>query len=37
MLPHQIRFVILKRAGVRFLLRYTNRGQYIKNFPALDF
>jgi hypothetical protein len=37
MLTHQIRFVIFKRTGMRFLFRYTNRGQDIKNFPALDF
>jgi hypothetical protein len=37
MFTHQIRFVIFERAGMRFLFRYTDRGQNIKNFPALDF
>jgi hypothetical protein len=37
MLPHQVRFVIFQRAGVRFFLRDAHRGQHIKNFPALDF
>jgi hypothetical protein len=37
MLPHQVRFVIFQRAGVRFLLRDAHRGQHVKNFPALDF
>jgi hypothetical protein len=35
--PHQFRFVIFQRTGVRFLLRHAHRGQYVKNFPALDF
>jgi hypothetical protein len=37
MLPHQFRFVIFQRTGVRFLLRNTHRGQNVKNFLALDF
>jgi hypothetical protein len=37
MLPHQVRFVIFQRAGVRFLLRDAHRGQHVKNFLALDF
>jgi hypothetical protein len=35
--PHQFRFVIFQRTGVRFLLRDTHRGQRVKNFLALDF
>jgi len=37
MFPHQFRFVILKRTGVRFFLRDAHRGQNVKNFLALDF
>jgi hypothetical protein len=37
MLPHQVRFVIFQRTGVRFLLRDAHRGQHVKNFLALDF
>jgi hypothetical protein len=37
MLPHQFRFVIFQRTGVRFFLRNTHRGQHVKNFLALDF
>ena len=37
MFPHQVRFVIFQRTGVRFLLSDAHRGQYIKNFLALDF
>jgi hypothetical protein len=37
MLPHQFRFVIFQRTGVRFLLRNTHRRQNVKNFLALDF
>jgi hypothetical protein len=37
MFPHQFRFVIFQRTGVRFLLRDTHRGQHVKNFLALDF
>jgi hypothetical protein len=37
MSPHQFRFVIFQRTGVRFFLRDAHRGQRIKNFPALDF
>jgi len=37
MFPHQVRFVIFQRTGVRFLLRDTHRGQCVKNFLALDF
>jgi hypothetical protein len=37
MLSHQVRFEVFQRTGVRFLLRDTHRGQYVKNFPALDF
>jgi hypothetical protein len=37
MLSHQIRFEVFQRTGVRFLLRDTHRGQYVKYFPALDF
>jgi len=37
MLPHQFRFVIFQRTGVRFLLRHAHRGQHVKNFLALDF
>jgi hypothetical protein len=37
MFPHQFRFVIFQRTGVRFLLRNTHRGQHVKNFLALDF
>ena len=36
MFPHQVRFVIFQRTGMRLLLRNTHRGQYVKNFPALD-
>jgi len=36
-LANQIGFVIFQRTGVRFLLRHAHRGQYVKNFPALDF
>jgi len=37
MLPHQFRFEVLKRTGVRFFLRDAHRGQHVKNFLALDF
>ncbi len=37
MAPHQVRFMVLKGTGVRFLLRDAHRGQYVKNFLALDF
>jgi hypothetical protein len=37
MLSHQVRFEVFQRTGVRFLLRDTHRGQYVKYFPALDF
>jgi hypothetical protein len=37
MLAHQVRFVVFKGTGVRFLLRDTHRGQSVKNFLALDF
>jgi hypothetical protein len=37
MLPHQFRFVIFQRTGVRLLLRNAHRGEHVKNFPALDF
>jgi hypothetical protein len=37
MSPHQFRFVIFQRTGVRLLLRNAHRGQYVKNFFALDF
>jgi len=37
MFPHQLRFVIFQRTGVRLLLRNAYRGQYVKNFLALDF
>ncbi len=37
MFPHQFRFVIFQRTGVRFLLRNAHRGQHVKNFLALDF
>jgi hypothetical protein len=37
MLPHQFRFEIFQRTGVRFFLRDTHRGQSVKNFLALDF
>ena len=37
MFPHQFRFVIFQRTGVRFLLRNTYRGQRVKNLFALDF
>jgi len=37
MLPHQFRFVLFQRTGVRFLLRNAHRGQHVKNFFALDF
>ena len=37
MFPHQFRFVLFKRTGVRFLLRDAHRGQHVKNLFALDF
>lgn len=37
MFPHQFRFVIFQRTGVRLLLRDPHRGQHVKNFLALDF
>jgi hypothetical protein len=37
MLPHQFRFVLFERTGVRFLFRYTDRGQHVENLFALDF
>ena len=37
MSPHQFRFVIFQRTGVRLLLRNAHRGQHVKNFFALDF
>jgi hypothetical protein len=37
MFPHQFRFVIFQRTGVRLLLRNAHRGQRVKNFLALDF
>ncbi len=37
MFPHQVRFVIFQRTGVRLLLRNPHRGQHVKNFLALDF
>jgi hypothetical protein len=37
MFPHQVRFVIFQRTGVRFLLRDAHRGQRVKNFLTLDF
>jgi hypothetical protein len=37
MFPHQFRFVLFQRTGVRFLLRDAHRGQHVKNFLALDF
>lgn len=37
MFPHQFRFVVFQRTGVRFLLRNTYRGQRVKNLFALDF
>jgi hypothetical protein len=37
MLPHQFRFMLFERTGVRFFLRDAHRGQHVKNFSALDF
>jgi hypothetical protein len=37
MFPHQFRFVLFQRTGVRLLLGNANRGQHVKNFLALDF
>jgi hypothetical protein len=37
MFPHQLRFMLFQRTGVRFLLRDAHRGQHVKNFFALDF
>jgi hypothetical protein len=35
--PHQFRFVIFQRTGVRLLFRNAHRSQHVKNFLALDF
>jgi len=35
--PHFLRFVVLKRTGVRFLLGDSNFGENIKDGLALDF
>jgi hypothetical protein len=35
--PHQLRFVVFQRTGVRLLLRDAHRDQSVKNFLALDF
>jgi hypothetical protein len=37
MFPHQFRFVLFQRTGVRLLLGNAHRGQHVKNFLALDF
>ncbi len=37
MFPHQFRFMLFQRTGVRLFLRDAHRGQHVKNFLALDF
>ena len=37
MLAHQVGFEIFQRTGVCFFLGDADRGQDVKNFPALDF
>jgi hypothetical protein len=35
-LPHELSFVLFKRAGMRFFLGDTDLGQHVKNSLALD-
>lgn len=37
MFAHQVGFEIFQRTGVRFFLGDADRGEDVKNFPALDF